>query len=454
MFPIGKVAAALCCWLPLVAAAAVEIPEIGLRVESVMFTANPKADPQRSPAGRAFELSKVVAVLQGGPAYDAGIAPGDVIRAVGSTANLRPDIMARFVTQRYRPGQQLGLRVSYEIEGGEREERTIQMTVRAPVAAASWITAVPKHMTRKRGEVPGLPEYRAKRRAQYQDKRREALATLAKRGCQIEVAEVDELGANLKTLAEGAGMGDQGDQAVLRQSRRSACENAAAGVSGGSSGGGGGGSGGLGDFEKALWSMTDARRLDPCSYSPSNDYSQVFADPAYQGFQNPLNYNEGGRARYMVYMNRVEEEQKECFLNVIAARLLGVSQAEVATRRKTAPARPTPAPKEPSTPTTTDAGREAPSKPQANMDTTAINQQNKLFESARMMVILAGEAGALDQIRGQWNEYMKTGAEEPLKRARELKAACLDRLRVKASGSAFLREAYRSVNRLKFIDGQ
>ena len=86
--------------------------------------------------------------------------------------------------------------------------------------------------------------------------------------------------------------------------------------------------------------MTDARRLDPCSYSPSGDYAQIFSDPAYQQFNSKSNYDSGSKRRFEIYFDRVDEAKKACFLNVIESKLTGKTPQPAAAR----PASAEPAP--------------------------------------------------------------------------------------------------------------
>jgi hypothetical protein len=81
---------------------------------------------------------------------------------------------------------------------------------------------------------------------------KQALSAILKDPCNTLPADINRMAKEFKVLAESAQVGDQGDDDTLRQTRASACRNAK--------------DGGLPPFESALWVMTDARRLDPCSY--------------------------------------------------------------------------------------------------------------------------------------------------------------------------------------------
>ena len=71
----------------------------------------------------------------------------------------------------------------------------------------------------------------------------------------------------------------------------------------------------------ALYAMTDARLLDPCSYDPAKDYSPVLYDPLYQTFNTRSAYDTViTYRRFQGYLRR-GEEWKRCFLNVIKAKL-------------------------------------------------------------------------------------------------------------------------------------
>lgn len=77
-------------------------------------------------------------------------------------------------------------------------------------------------------------------------------------------------------------------------------------------------------FEAALYAMTDARRLDPCTYNPNADHSAVLTDPAYNTFNNRRSYNNGITfRRFELFLERTDDDKARCFLDLIKAKLTG-----------------------------------------------------------------------------------------------------------------------------------
>ena len=77
-------------------------------------------------------------------------------------------------------------------------------------------------------------------------------------------------------------------------------------------------------FEAALYAMTDARRLDRCTYNPNADHSAVLTDPAYNTFNNRRSYNNGITfRRFELFLERTDDDKARCFLDLIKAKLTG-----------------------------------------------------------------------------------------------------------------------------------
>jgi hypothetical protein len=143
----------------------------------------------------------------------------------------------------------------------------------------------------------------------YRAKKREFAALIQSRGCTTSNVDIASMGEQLAALASAAGLSNQGDGVILTQVRDAACDRERSGA--------------MPAFESAIWAMTDARRLDPCSYSPLSDYSSVFNDPSYQQFNGKRYYDNGGKRRFEIYLDRTTEEAKRCFLDLIEATITG-----------------------------------------------------------------------------------------------------------------------------------
>ena len=68
----------------------------------------------------------------------------------------------------------------------------------------------------------------------------------------------------------------------------------------------------------------DGRRLNPCTYDPKADNSAVVNDSRYEQFQNRSSYDSGALRRFELYLDRADEKQRACFLDLIQAALTGV----------------------------------------------------------------------------------------------------------------------------------
>lgn len=301
----------------------IELPLMGLRVRNTSFVLN------RQP----LTLPVVTAVLEHGPAYEAGIVPGDIIYKIGRWPSLAAEGVRQTIAQYYRAEADMAVWVHYRYSGpGPPKclspvsnlcslEATVHLRQFPP---ARWIQTVPVHDGPNespwagRRSIPGFAGSKVDAEKTYQDLREKDLQFLSRNGCQTTDADLQRMVAALKRASVSAGMSDQGDEYVFANTRASACNNSR--------------TGGLPPFEGALYAITDARRLDPCRLDRNADYSAVLNDPAYAQFQNRPSYDSAALSRFQNYIRHAEPAQKACFLDLIQAE---ISNAQ----RKTGPGR-------------------------------------------------------------------------------------------------------------------
>lgn len=130
--------------------------------------------------------------------------------------------------------------------------------------------------------------------------RKEVLEQILLDPCNTTTERVRRLVQDLNA----AGVPDSDSNWILRT--RAACQNSK--------------DGGLPRFERALMAMTDARRLDPCSY-PSGQFDEsILDDPNYLQWATRAVYN-GGDVMFVRLRNfmtrRSTPEARACLLKVI-----------------------------------------------------------------------------------------------------------------------------------------
>jgi hypothetical protein len=298
-----------------------EIAAAGLRIRDIPYQ-RPAARPGYAPS--YMLIARVEAVQEKGPAWVAGMAPGDLIFRVGSTSSVNARSIFNLASTRYQRGSEMGVSVYYRYAGSGAPKCvsplpgtcTKEMTIlMGDPGSGTWVAAVPVHDGPNespwpgRRALPGFTESHESAKQQYTDLRKRDLQLVGSKGCKTTPQEVEQMAGELKMAAAAAGLTGQGDQVILSNSRASACENAKGG--------------GLSSFEGALYAMTDARRLNPCTYDPAADYSNVLNDPEYAQFQNARSYNSGAIRRLEIYLDRAAPAQRACFLDLIQATLTG-----------------------------------------------------------------------------------------------------------------------------------
>ena len=298
----------------------IELPLMGLRVRNTSLTLSPAGSlRERQPP----TLPIVTAVLEHGPAYEAGIVPGDIIYKIGRWPSLPVEGLRQTIAQYYRAEADMDVWLYYRFAGVGPPKClgftpglcSLEATVHLRQFSSSrWIQTVPVHDGPNvspwggRRSLPGFADAQVEAKNSYHDLLKKDLEFLAGNGCQTTDADLQRMIAAVKNVSVSAGLGDQGDDYLLANTRASACSNAR--------------TGGLPLFEGALYAMTDARRLDPCRFDRNADYSSVLNNADYAQFQNRPSYDDGALRRFENYIgHRADQTQKACFLDLIQAEI-------------------------------------------------------------------------------------------------------------------------------------
>ena len=171
------------------------VPLMGVQVENVMFEPDfPKTGPRPT--------ARVTAVQEGGPAYMAGVAPGDVIYRAGNQVAVRAELLPVFVERGYRPGNRMQIVVYYFASGSSQPKSGyFTLDLREP-GQGRGISQVPVHTLTSRTLLPGVEAGRNGAKTQYAEAKKQALSAILKDPCNTVPADINRMAKELKVLAE------------------------------------------------------------------------------------------------------------------------------------------------------------------------------------------------------------------------------------------------------------
>jgi hypothetical protein len=251
----------------------VEIPLLGLRVV-----------PQPGDAYYGGTVSRIVAVRQGGPAFRAGLQPGDEILEFdfgdGKDIHGAPDLLKNAVATRARPGVPMMVHYQYVFSGEAPVSR------RAPVSGAGglnrsanfehvtpqapgdgpWIETQIQHtyagtVTRPRAQLPGVDDALAGSQKRFDELYDARVKVIMADPCGM-IEKAEKLGDELTALAKANNLPDKDYGFILTRTSQTECANKRYGP--------------LPDFEATVVAM-HWKEIDPCKYDPAANYSAQLA---------------------------------------------------------------------------------------------------------------------------------------------------------------------------------
>ncbi len=271
--------------------AAREIPLAGLKVAPTTW--------------RGATLPRVVAVRQGGPAFKAGLQPGDVITEADnrSLARSPPGFIDKIFAGMVRPGMTFQFSWEYPLSGGTPAQPgrgAASVALEAPTDSP-WITTPLAHAANEtwagsRTQLPGIADAQLAAKKRFDDLYAQDVKAILANPC----AKVDErsLGEPLVALALAASLPLTDYGFELAGLGHRACENQR--------------NGSLPDFEATVIAM-HWKHIDPCRYSPSTDYTAEL-DKARLRI---------GKGEYPTAATAAAFEGNPCFQAFVIARLTG-----------------------------------------------------------------------------------------------------------------------------------
>lgn len=307
------------------AAVPVEWPAIGLRItmREVSFD------------GHTAQLPYVEAVRENGPAYFAGLLPGDVVKVVNCGRSALDYLEAQVGLGRdgrNRPTAQSAPGVYTSAGPPVRNERFALMPAQACAADRTALIQVmvpsgdqaPARQSQLRGAegsgawlsdkvalVDLARQSRVRAEAHYKELRKRAFAELRNNPCRYDSGVAYDLKALPPIIGDiaraRANLGGEEDLPYWRDVVQGYCEDERSGP--------------LPSFETAVFQIGRGA-MDPCSYDPKIDYTQVVedADTRSRRFSR-LDYESVGSVAY--FLGKLAKPgQRKCMLDLIRAQIM------------------------------------------------------------------------------------------------------------------------------------
>lgn len=263
-----------------------EVREFGLRVANIEFPQRRKEELKDSTYTRTQTV--VAAVQERGPAFLAGVMPGDVIFSLrpnhaswnGSWINESASSFVKSAEMNIRFNATNVLGVYYEVADSPYVETTfITLPPDGKNARGKWIEEAPVHRKGARYVPPAVREASASAKSRHLDYEKEVVATIRNNPCGVNASQIGEMTKRLNELALMGGVAGQerNRKQQLTEAAEAICQNSR--------------DGGLTRFESVIVAIS-LRRLDPCEYSPDKDYSDLFGDFSTIKFYSRKVYNE------------------------------------------------------------------------------------------------------------------------------------------------------------------
>ncbi len=307
------------------------IAELGIKIRDMNYSGVPEDEAKRRaewcsrPNANAnycrpplSRIPVVTAVQENSSAYFAGMAPGDVIKAIYGTPTLSSELV-RLVESRRNPlGGEIDLPVYYAVSNSPYPKETKFRLPYNDTVSGRWVTEVPEHTQEARTSLPGLLEARVALRSTYEKLRKDSLASIRHKPCATNDESIRSIAGRLDQL------GSWGDvpgrfytagiwQEQLQVAAKIVCENSSQGT--------------LSNVEKAIVAILATESLDPCDYSPTTDYSYVFEEfydkMAYGAREFTRSaYSKTFSSRFDTYLRKATPGKKACFINLLKSSLL------------------------------------------------------------------------------------------------------------------------------------
>ncbi|HZG51285.1 MAG TPA: hypothetical protein VEZ40_04035 [Pyrinomonadaceae bacterium] len=292
-----------------------EIREFGLRVANIAF-------PLRRVKGFGDSQltdtrTAVVAVQEGGPAFLAGVVPGDIIWSLrpnhaawnGSWINENAASFAKSAEMNIRFNAINVLGLYYEVADSPYVETThITLPSDGKNARGKWITEAPVHGKGARFVLPAVREAGTLAKTRYFDYEKEVVATIRNSPCRVDASQIEDMTKRLQDLAtlSGTPRVEHNRKQHLTQAAEAICQNSR--------------DGGLTRFESGLVAIS-LRLIDPCEYSLDKDYSELFNTFDSISFYSKKFYNESVGSEFdrnfAPHSSSRTAEQKACLTRLL-----------------------------------------------------------------------------------------------------------------------------------------
>ena len=243
---------------------------------------------------RVGDASKIVAIQRNGPAFAAGLKPGDVIGAAGRDMYPAPDSLQSIVA-RTGAGSRVDLAIVGDARGALASIRHVSVGV-ANERAGEWIR------TASEPALSNRPESLAEAARRHEAARAAALEAVQKGNpCSVSDEQLQRLASEAIDWAVRANRSDNTLTVDLRQAAMRACSAQR--------------SGGLPAFEARIFAITGGT-IQACGYNKNADYASI--EDAVRRQTSLEDYDGLIEARIAHYLRRASSQEKACFLKILA----------------------------------------------------------------------------------------------------------------------------------------